>query len=148
LWTDFSLQGNPRIAAFEARQVLNDFAKIRVSPSFRRFRPFDSVGLFRGSLRWLKAELTMANGADVVVVTHHAPSKLSVPQCFHDDLLSAAFASHLDEFIESSAIDLWIHGHIHESRDYEIGDTRIVCNPRGYPDAINADFDPGMVVST
>ena len=27
---------------------------------------------------------------------------------------------------------LWIHGHIHESFDYKIGKTRVVCNPRGY----------------
>jgi len=29
-------------------------------------------------------------------------------------------------------IKLWIHGHTHESFDYMVGDTRIVCNPRGY----------------
>ena len=27
---------------------------------------------------------------------------------------------------------LWIHGHMHNRSDYMIGDTRIVCNPRGY----------------
>ena len=27
---------------------------------------------------------------------------------------------------------LWIHGHTHESFDYQIGKTRVVCNPRGY----------------
>ena len=27
---------------------------------------------------------------------------------------------------------IWIHGHTHESFDYHIGKTRIVCNPRGY----------------
>ncbi len=26
----------------------------------------------------------------------------------------------------------WIHGHIHESLDYQVWGTRIVTNPRGY----------------
>jgi hypothetical protein len=29
-------------------------------------------------------------------------------------------------------IKLWTHGHTHELFDYMIGDTRVVCNPRGY----------------
>lgn len=27
---------------------------------------------------------------------------------------------------------LWIHGHVHESADYELNGTRIICNPKGY----------------
>ena len=29
-------------------------------------------------------------------------------------------------------IKLWTHGHTHDVFDYVIGETRIVCNPRGY----------------
>ena len=42
---------------------------------------------------------------------------------------------------------LWVHGHMHESYDYEVYGTRVVCNPRGYaPDALNPDFWPDLVV--
>ena len=42
---------------------------------------------------------------------------------------------------------LWIHGHMHESSDYEIYGTRVVCNPRGYaPNALTPDFQPYFVV--
>ena len=42
---------------------------------------------------------------------------------------------------------LWVHGHMHESYDYEAYGTRVVCNPRGYaPDALNPDFRPDLVV--
>ncbi|MFO7724898.1 MAG: 1-acyl-sn-glycerol-3-phosphate acyltransferase, partial [Oceanipulchritudo sp.] len=34
---------------------------------------------------------------------------------------------------ESSGAALWIHGHSHGFFDYHIGDTRVVCNSRGYP---------------
>ena len=42
---------------------------------------------------------------------------------------------------------LWIHGHTHESFDYEIGKTRVICNPRGYaPIEINKEFKPDFNV--
>jgi predicted phosphodiesterase len=28
---------------------------------------------------------------------------------------------------------LIVHGHTHDPCDYMIGETRVICNPRGYP---------------
>jgi Icc-related predicted phosphoesterase len=68
-----------------------------------------------------------------VVVTHHAPSSLSISEQYKGDMLNGAFRSDLDEFIESRPqIKLWTHGHMHNNSNYWIGDTRVVCNPRGY----------------
>ena len=42
---------------------------------------------------------------------------------------------------------LWIHGHMHESFDYEIYGTQVVCNPRGYaPKALNEDFNQIYII--
>jgi Icc-related predicted phosphoesterase len=38
----------------------------------------------------------------------------------------------MDDFILEHQPRLWINCHTHESFDYEIGKTRVVCNPRGY----------------
>jgi hypothetical protein len=38
-------------------------------------------------------------------------------------------------------VALWVHGHVHNQRDYHIGATRVVCNPRGYVDEPNFGFD-------
>jgi Icc-related predicted phosphoesterase len=77
-----------------------------------------------------------------VVVTHHAPSSQSVHPRYARDLLTPAFASNLENLVEGDRVALWIHGHMHESFDYEIYGTRVVCNPRGYaPKALNEDFD-------
>jgi Icc-related predicted phosphoesterase len=46
---------------------------------------------------------------------------------------------------DKTAPALWLHGHIHANRDYQVGSTRVVCNPRGYPGE-NADFDPRFIV--
>jgi hypothetical protein len=69
-----------------------------------------------------------------VVVTHHAPTTLSIAEWFkHDTLMNGAFASDLTDFIlDRPQIKLWTHGHMHNVSDYMIGDTRVVCNPRGY----------------
>ena len=45
---------------------------------------------------------------------------------------------------------LWVHGHTHDSFDYTINGTRVVCNPRGYViDGVNenARFDPDLVIA-
>jgi hypothetical protein len=46
--------------------------------------------------------------------------------------------------------DLWVHGHMHESSDYQIGQCRVVCNPCGYMTRSgtveNRRFDPNFIV--
>jgi Icc-related predicted phosphoesterase len=69
-----------------------------------------------------------------VVVTHHAPTPISIAEWYkHDTLMNGAFASDLSEFImDRPQIKMWTHGHMHNVSDYVVGDTRVVCNPRGY----------------
>ncbi len=70
-----------------------------------------------------------------------------MPDRFKNDLISAAYASHLDALVEQSGAALWIHGHTHDSFDYFIGGTRVICNPRGYFGyELNPDFNPGLVI--
>jgi len=146
LWTDFNLFGDPRISGYEATLKMTDYRKIRVSPQYRRLRSVDTAVIHSKSLKWLKSELAELGDKKVVGVTHHAPSARSLPEIYREDILNAAYASHLDEFVETSKIKLWIHGHVHTTQDYAIGGTRVICNPRGYPDEYNSLFDPGYVI--
>ena len=43
---------------------------------------------------------------------------------------------------------LWIHGHTHCKFDYNIGNTRIVTNPSGYPSERDCriNFNKGFVI--
>ena len=66
-----------------------------------------------------------------VVVTHHAPSLRSVPTGFRDDLTAACFASNLDDLVFDSDAMFWVHAGVYGPVDYELGDTRVVANPRG-----------------
>jgi Icc-related predicted phosphoesterase len=82
----------------------------------------------------------------VVIVSHHAPSIQSISPQHRDDPLGAAFASNLEGFVRWTNAVLWVHGHIHETSDYIIGNTPILCNPLGYPDERNARFDPHLTI--
>jgi Icc-related predicted phosphoesterase len=146
LWTDFSLVGEPKIFGQIAMQTMSDFKKIRVSPQFSKFRSLDSVMIHNTSRRWLEHEFATRVGEKLIVVTHHAPSIFSVPQKFQTDQLSPAYASNLDDLVNDSNAALWIHGHLHEAKDYKIGQTREVCNPRGYPDETQSRFSPEFVL--
>ena len=58
---------------------------------------------------------------------------------------NGAYASNLEGVVEDGRPALWVHGHTHDSCDYTLGDTGVVCNPRGYDDE-NTAFDRQLVV--
>lgn len=146
LWTDFRLGGDSSAAKVAAEETMSDYKLIRVSPEYRRLRAQDTAKLFVLSMEWLKKELAERDPSRVVVVTHHAPSPKSIPPYHKGSDLNPAFASDLEAFVADSRVPLWIHGHTHYCCDYRIGETRVLSNQRGYPDAIAETFVPGLVV--
>lgn len=82
-----------------------------------------------------------------VVVTHHLPTQESIAWKFKRSILNCFFLCDVQELIERRKPKLWIHGHTHASCDYEIGPTRVVCNPYGYvPSAINRKFKTNLII--
>lgn len=146
LWTDYRIEGHPEVARFHARERMNDYRKIaaRRSP-WKRFVPETAYRMHQDSRRCIETALE-SDRIPTVVVTHHLPHANSIPARFKGDLLNAAYASDLAQVIEEGRLALWIHGHTHDSADYHLGDTRGVCNPRGYDDE-NGRFEPSLVVA-
>ncbi len=148
LWTDFNLFGEQlKLSAMEeGKKYLNDFRLIRDQGQV--FSPARSTRLHQSSREWLCAKLQESFLGKTVVITHHLPSAQSVAERYKPSLTSACFASNLDNLMGMSV--LWIHGHTHDSMDYVLRGTRVVCNPRGYcrsPEgAENSEFDPALVV--
>ena len=98
------------------------------------FTPEDSVVEHKAMLKLID-EITADGISDkYVVVGHHAPSKLSTKPKYQDDVMvNGAYSSDLSDFIlDRPMIKVWTHGHTHDTFDYMLGSTRIVCNPRGY----------------
>jgi Icc-related predicted phosphoesterase len=83
----------------------------------------------RRSLEFLKREVT----PDSVVVTHHLPTLRSITPRYRDSALNCFFVCpEAEEVLRSRQPRLWIHGHTHDSLDYLLGRTRVLCNPLGY----------------
>ena len=115
----------------------------------RRLVPADMLRWHETSRAWLTGQLAErlqeTHHGPTLVVTHHAPHPNSLDRAFDGDGTHAFFASDLSAMIEERGPDVWVHGHVHQHRDYRIGRTRIVCNPRGYPGE-KSGFDPGLVI--
>ena len=144
LWTDLNA-GNP-ITENYLRGAMNDFRLVQwKNDGYRKFTPLDSFKLHRETLR--EFDRLMTGHDKVVVVGHHAPSFKSVHPKYHNqDHMNGGYHSQLDNFIlDHPQIKLWTHGHMHDCFDYEVGTTRVWCNPRGYNDE-NPYFNPEKVV--
>ena len=74
------------------------------------------------------------SNADIWVI-HHLPSYMSVADKYRSSGGNDFFATELYEqiYYMEKPPKLIVHGHTHERMDYYIGDTRVICHPRGYP---------------
>jgi len=155
LWTDYLLDpAGQKAAMAEAEENLSDHRLIRSGQE--NFTAADALRMHLQSRSWLEKKLDERHDGPTVVVTHHAPHPNSIHPRYAGVLLNAAFVSDLTPLLGKAA--LWIHGHVHDSFDYEIAGTRIVANPRGYalnrrtverPEQLaweNKAFDPRLVV--
>ena len=142
-WTGYTSTDNLEMAAWDAREQLRDFKKIRVGPTFRRPRPGDFAEASGRARAWLTARLAEPFAGPTVVVTHHAPSVKSLGDSAGSHL-DAAYANAWDGLM-GDGVTLWVHGHTHVPVDYEIAGTRVLSNPRGYPGE-SAGFDPALVL--
>jgi len=150
LWTDMN-RGDP-VTQMVAKDSMNDFRVIRNDKKgFSKLHPSDVINRHIKSKQYFQHVLDNHKDDVCVVVGHHSPSYQSVHPMYASDLhLNGAYHSDLSELIlDRPQIKLWTHGHTHHAFDYQIGDTRIVCNPRGYQTASYSEdtgWDPNMIV--
>ena len=153
VWTDMN-QEDP-LTLYHMKSMMNDFRIISNSnkqvnyrtfddvdnpdqPTFRtreaKFSPEDAVEQYRLFVAYLQHCVEDRPEQKFVVVGHHAPSRLSTHEQYANaTIMNGGYSSELDEYIQDHPqIRLWTHGHTHHNFDYMIGQTRVVCNPRGY----------------
>jgi Icc-related predicted phosphoesterase len=146
LWTDMNQEDLHTLA--HMRGYMNDFRIIEDSRALVHFK--DQNGKFHTrvgkwtpeasvtdhkAMKWIIKQTVEADPtARYVVVGHHAPSRISTkPRYQKDVVVNGGYSSSLDDFIlDHPQIKLWTHGHTHDTFDYMIGSTRVICNPRGY----------------
>jgi predicted phosphodiesterase len=133
LWTD--MNKHDPLTLHAVRDMMNDFRVIRNDDKgFTALKPADTAIRHRETLQYIKHVVKEHPDRKFVVVGHHSPSYMSIHKQFDNQhLMNGAYHSDLSEFIlDHPQIKLWTHGHTHHPFDYMIGETRIVCNPRGY----------------
>lgn len=151
LFTDFKLYNKSFESMLFASRKLNDFRYVQLLKrnKIKLITPMDQVAFFNKSIKFIESICKKYSNKKVVVITHHAPSFKSVPDSYKRDILSAAYASNLESIIEKyNNLKLWCHGHMHESCDYILHGTRIVCNPRGYYNENPYFKENGIVIDT
>jgi Icc-related predicted phosphoesterase len=120
--------------------------KIKRDPSYSKMRTVDIFKIHQFSKLWLQQSLEEAKGMKNIVVTHHAPSIHSVPEQYKNDPVTSSYASNLENLIQEYQPLYWIHGHIHTPSDYEIGTTKIICNPHGYIDEKYNGYEKELII--
>lgn len=123
MWSDI-----PEELQDRANLFLNDFRTQGLTTEWYADQHAQSVD-------WIEERLK-ASAANFkrVVVTHHSPSFRSCHPRFENDSMNVCFHSNQHHLMsEDWAPQLWIHGHTHDACDYVQGNTRVICNPKGYP---------------
>lgn len=82
--------------------------------------------------------------ASRIAVTHMLPRQCCVTPQWEGNPNNRFFVNETvwNDLTEERRPKLWLFGHTHDSVDVEKDGTRFVCNPRGYPQQRNPDFDP------
>jgi DNA repair exonuclease SbcCD nuclease subunit len=150
LWTDMN-KGDP-LTMHAIEGMMNDFRIIKNDKrNYASMSARDVAGRHARTLGYFRSVLAEQHDKKFVVVGHHSPSFQSIhPTYAHETLMNGGYHSDLSEFImDHPQIKLWTHGHTHHPFDYMIGETRVVCNPRGYEnDGYSEDtgWNPNIVL--
>lgn len=150
LWTDMNKRDPLTMHAIEG--MMNDFRIIRNDKrNYAAMSALDVAVRHDRTLAYIKLIVQEHKDKTCVVVGHHSPSFQSAHEMYKNEtLMNGGYHSDLSEFIlDHPQIKLWTHGHTHHPFDYMIGETRIVCNPRGYENdgySENTGWDPNKIL--
>ncbi len=138
LWTDYQYKANEETMA-AAKHFMRDYKQIYAGNEL--FSPEVSIQIHAKQRQWLQQALITAKelGKKTIVMSHHSVSPLSVSEKYASLPSNAAFVSDFSEWMHKDwAPMLWVHGHTHEAFDYRIGNTRVIVNPRAYPNEVSS----------
>lgn len=150
LWSNFELDGidNKSQNMNWARTNVVDFSAISYDDAGyrRKLTPEQMVKMNEQAQKFLEFELKHNPfDGEKVVVTHFAPHPHSVAQ-EHRHKMCAYWVNNMEHLMGFSRY--WFHGHTHNSFNYEVEGTQVICNARGFSRLFNissnTEFDKAM----
>jgi Icc-related predicted phosphoesterase len=138
MWTNFNNYDSNAMAYIQWR--MNDFRIIKNSNRKDDQRltsvwsPEDAYKDHLEFMGFVNKELSDEDNKKVVMVTHHCPSSICVPEKYQGEVkMNPGYVSNLEDFIlDNPKITHWVCGHSHRRLDAMIGSTNLVMNCRGY----------------
>ena len=135
----------PVVDEFAIQNGMNDYSQILYNK--RRLIPQNINDEFEKNFAFIQRAVDESDAEKIVVVTHHLPTFSALEQRHAGDVLNAAYATELGNYIADSRIEAWIYGHSHHSTDMMIGNTHLVSNPLGYVFCgENANFNDSALI--
>lgn len=127
LWTDFQLDGPHRAEELLKGNFLADNVAIE------DWSPQRQLVEHKKARAFIEGKLQEPFAGIKVVVTHQTPHRNSVHARYNGSPYNGCFTTDLSVLFEDlSAPDLWVHGGVHSNHDYLVGNSRVLCNSRGY----------------
>lgn len=120
----------PPVDELAIQSGMNDYRQILYKG--HRLLPQNINDEFELNLSFIKKAVSESEAEKIVVVTHHLPTYDAIEDKYRGDILNAAFATEIGDFIADSRISLWIYGHAHHRTNFYIGNTHLISNPLGY----------------
>ena len=148
LWTDFDALNPKQDPALRHKAYRAANYHLRKTATTRGGEPF-LAELMReqalSSQAWLRQALSEPFEGTTVVITHYAPSLMSMDPRYGLVPGTAGFCNALDDLFPQAA--LWLHGHLHCPHDYVQAGCRVVSNPMGYARKKEQDrFNPTLCI--
>lgn len=148
MWTDYFLAGRllRQAAMHTARDTMRDHKKIKWNKiPWRRFRPEEATFLHSQSIDFLQRELMQDHNGPTMLLCHHGLVREAIDPASTNSLLSAAYVSDHSWLLERFKPHFVVSGHTHYPVDLQLGQTRYISNPRGYPGE-RIPFNPALVI--
>jgi predicted phosphodiesterase len=133
LWADFNLTGLGPYSKVVCHRALADYDAAIHLDDGTFLGTDEAMDEHFMSRDYIHTQLREQFDGKTVVVTHYGCSPKSVHPRWVSNLATPGYVSDLDYMMHECGPVLWIHGHVHDAFDYQVAETRVVTNPRGYP---------------
>lgn len=139
------LEGGDPISMINCKKGIADFHEIYTNTELKLFTPQDMYNLYLSNREFIEKALQEHSPERTILLTHHLPMAECIDFKFLRSRINGAFVGDISDLVLKYQPRYSLFGHTHDSVDLQVGNTRVVCSPRGYyPHEQNSRFSNGF----